>query len=468
VNGMKILNRCASVFIAASVLTASLQAEPESKIQLPATALAALEDPEKLAYLRGGVQHSRALFEISRTRYDLSTALLENEVSELEAMSVDEFLKLASEKAAWVEVRVECDVEFEEPAAFKEADEIPEPEEDERDLLGFENPFLTEGFFPDPDSPSLLSWIERFARDQGLRADVGLRVVRLVPDDSPETLYTAVYRVPAAFLGGFGPNDPGCFPEAPHRNTVFEMRYADVVFEEAGIPFSNGAGAWFDPRRSRVVVQQNISNLELVETYVNTLNAEARKLVRVQTDLYALPVAFALDLKKRFRGASAHNEMVDAIYEAMTENDGIQILASLSAIASSGQRAKTEAHVETELVTKYEVLQGKETAVTETFTFGHQFEIDPVIGLDGLSADVNLNPEFQLGEPIITTREIAGPVSGLQLQISEVERAVARFSVSTQMESGQTQLLGTVTKDLGNGPRILMCFASVDVVLTNR
>lgn len=468
---MKTLN--VVLFIVATALSSVVLAEPEADVQIPATALEALEDPEKLAFLRGGTQYSRVLFEISRTRYDISAAQLENDVNELEAMSVEEFLALAREKAASVEIRIDCDLKLNETAAFKEVveeepDEEAELREKEKDLFGFENPFEFADLDPAPDPRSLSTWLKRFAWDQGLRAEFGPRIISLFPKDAPERHYTSVYRVPASFLGGFGPNDPGCFPEDPHSKLVFSMRYADLVFEEAGIPFPEGSGAWFDPLRSRVVVQQSVTNLELVEAYLNSVNLEIRKQIRVQTDLFALPVADALQLNARFRGASDHNEMVDAIYEAMSDGDDVEILASLSVIAMSGQRAKTEAYVEKELVTKYEVIDDKETAMSETFTLGHQLEVDPVIGADGFTVDLNLNPEFQLGEPIITTREIAGPISGKPLEISEVERPVARFVTSAAVESGQTLLLGSVTKDLGNGPRVLMCFASVDVVLASR
>lgn len=412
---------------------------------IPESASSILTDVRKLAHLRGSTQFSRVLLDIEQTKYDLSTTSVgEIELEADEAQATD-WLDALREKASWLGIKIECNTELAERPAGDIA-----------------------------NGGSLLKCLEQFATTHDLSAEVGPDVVYLAATRPPR-LYSAVFRVPTDFLENQrrpgGQENLPADPFAPQVNDGPNGLIAEdarQLLESWGVIFNEGAQAWFAPHESRLVVHNTPAQLKTTEIAVNSINAGISKQIRIQTDLFALPVLKALELKDKYRGLSDHREMVKEIYELMADDANVTVVGSVSIISRSGQRAKTEAHKLKTVVVDYTVKDGLEKAVIETYNLGHVLEVDPVIGADGVTIDLNLSPMFLIGDAKFTPREVIGPVSNKPLEVIDVDFPQARFTTSATIQSGQTLFLASAAENLEAGPRVLLCFVSADVLLATR
>ncbi|MEM7010116.1 MAG: hypothetical protein AAF585_01430 [Verrucomicrobiota bacterium] len=388
------------------------------------------------------------LLEIEQTKYDLSTTKAGEIAVPKDGAKAKDLLNAFREKLSWLGIKIECDAELDDPSPIEAAEE----------------------------NGRLLDRIKQFADAQELSLEIGPGVVHLAKTQARQ-LYTVVYRVPTNFLEDMRrPDgqkkelapDPFAPQQANDGPNGLIANDARQLLESWGVEFEKGAEAWFAPHRSRVVIHNTPAQLKIAEAAINGINEGVSKQIRIQTDLFALPARDALELKAKYRGSSDYVEMVQEIYEAMSDGDRVRIIGSVSIIAKSGQRAKSEANSFKNVTVDYEDVGGQEKAVQEMFRLGHMLEVDPIIGADGVTIDLNVAPEFLVGEPTFTPRKIVGPVSGESLEVFDVDHPTAKFTTSATLQSGQTLLLGSSTKDVKEGPQVLLCFLSADIVLSSR
>ncbi|MDF1754354.1 MAG: hypothetical protein P1U89_16340 [Verrucomicrobiales bacterium] len=108
-----------------------------------------------------------------------------------------------------------------------------------------------------------------------LKYRVEPHAVTVIPLTEPGTeLFTNQYTVPPSFLSS-GARDPF----APPASTGVRAPSAKHILESAGISFSNGASAVYNPGSSSLIVRNTPDQMELVEAYIESIKGVVEKYI---------------------------------------------------------------------------------------------------------------------------------------------------------------------------------------------
>ncbi|MEX2579595.1 MAG: Amuc_1098 family type IV pilus outer membrane protein [Verrucomicrobiales bacterium] len=364
-----------------------------------------------------------------------------------------------------------------------------------------------------------------------LKYKVEAHAVVVVPLSQPDAdLFTNVYVVPPTFLsmaagdggGGGGTADP--FAAEPSTDRGIRGRQtAKEILEGAGITFTGGGSAIYNPATSQLIVRNTADQMELVEAYIESIVSGVEKQIYITSrfveigeedgeelgfdwllgpfNLGTTPRVFAgggtsgnqigtsgsedftfvnpgtqlpvginpLTAGLRSGSGAIDGNSIDALIaqasgvgdagssvapgifgisgvftdpqfqvmiRALSQKKGVDLLSAPSVMARSGQRAKIEVIREFIYPTEYDppeipnqfgsissdpLLGGGQSAGTfpvtpatptafETRNTGVTLEVDPVLGADEFTIDLNLAPEvvefdgfINYGSPIQTT-----------------------------------------------------------------
>jgi len=127
----------------------------------------------------------------------------------------------------------------------------------------------------------------------GMKFKVEPFAVMVVPiSESTTEQYTRVYKVPPDFQSLNG-SDSGSAPVAaadpfaPAASAPASMlarkKSAKDILTDQGIPFPDGASAVFNPVTSQLIIKNTAPNLDLVETFVDSLKDKAPKQIYITT-----------------------------------------------------------------------------------------------------------------------------------------------------------------------------------------
>jgi general secretion pathway protein D len=123
----------------------------------------------------------------------------------------------------------------------------------------------------------------------GLRYNVERFAVKIVPsaDIASEQLFTKTYQVPPSFekLGvaeeGAGGGDDDPFADSG-SSAVTARATPDQILQSRGIPWPEGASAFYNRGSSQLVVTNTQSNMELVDAFVESIQEEIVKQVETR------------------------------------------------------------------------------------------------------------------------------------------------------------------------------------------
>lgn len=212
-------------------------------------------------------------------------------------------------------------------------------------------------------------------------------------------LYTNVYVVPPTFTQAFQgidnpftPNDPFASPDVALTPDPVKRHNAREILESYGISFPAGTSALYNPQTSQLIVRQTLDQMNLVEAVIESLMRPVEKQILIEYHLIesnlplfpaserkATPSPVDPDSGARIAGAERSDQPIPRIPIAasLTPEQHAQLLQRLEKeklgkvrsapklLCRSGQRA--------------------EVWVADAFT-----EIDPVLGADSFSIDLNL------------------------------------------------------------------------------
>lgn len=412
-----------------------------------------------------------------------------------------------------------------------------------------------------------------------LKYKVEPQAVLVVPLSTPDAdLFTNVYVVPPTFLstdtgggggGGAAAADPFADPvDAGGGGGIVGRPTAKSILENAGITFSTGATAIYNPATSQLIVKNTQDQMELVEAYIDSIVQGVEKQIYITSRFVeiaeedadelgfdwllgpfnlgstprvfgaggtngnvsnpagaadfsfvnpanALPVGFnpvtagnrsgfqAIDsnsidalISEASGTADAASAISPAIFgiagvftdpqfqvmiRALSQKKGVDLLSAPSVMARSGQRAKIEVIREFIYPTEYDppeipnefgstatlvpgqsqgafpVTPATPTAF-ETRNTGVTLEVDPVLGADEFTIDLNLAPEvvefdgfINYGSPIQTTASNPlGFTDTVVITENRIEMPVFNTrKVTTQVTiwDGQTVALGGLIRE---------------------
>ena len=232
-------------------------------------------------------------------------------------------------------------------------------------------------------------------------------------------------------------------PFDPPKPDTRKRRTTRAVLEEQGVDFPEGASAFYHPGRGMLIVRNTADNLELVEAFLG-FGPYYPVFLRIHSEIYAVPNQLARDLSRRAGNGQGGNSGLRLIAEAVELGEAA-LFASPSLVTRSGQRAKVDAGKEVRFVGGVEVVDGVEKLVFEIVRDGLSFEVDPVLGADGITIELNVAMSVPLGEAEFRKQPILLPVSG---KVVEPEMPLfnrAQLTTATTMLSDQPQFIGTLS-----------------------
>jgi len=421
----------------------------------------------------------------------------------------------------------------------------------------------------------------------GMKYKIEPHAVLVVPvTESTTEQYTRVYKVPPDFQTLDGSGGGASAPAAPAdpfapaggaapTSTLAVRKGAKDILMGQGIPFPDGASAVFNPVTSQLIVKNTAPNLDLVETFVDSLKNKAPKLIYITTkfvevsqkntdelgfdwllgpfnipgssrafgsggtvgnspngpltnqsgayvdfpftDTAGSPVggANAVSRGLRFGTAAINPDSVDGLLKAtntassvspgvfalsgvmtdpqfqvviraLNQRKGVDLMSAPSVTTKSGQRASVEVVREFMYPTEFDPPQipqqfggnsGGSTNLTtgsssqgsfpvtpttptafEMKPIGVRMEVDPVVGPDGYSIDLNLAPEvnefegfINYGSPIQTgSTDALGNPTTIVLTENRIPQPVfstRKVQTAVTVWDGQTVAMGGLIRE---------------------
>jgi|GEM_PF-1799875 len=221
----------------------------------------------------------------------------------------------------------------------------------------------------------------------------------------PNKMETRSFRVPPDFLSlGGQPTDA----EELKKSWSDRARY---ILEEQGIAFPEGSRIFYIRGSNRLWVTQTPDNLDLIEAFIGSFCCSYAKSLAFNLHLFQADGNLIRDLLRQ-----AVYESSDAPLKQLLEGVGagtVLPVSTLRLITEGGQRATVEQVQEHQRATGFMI--GSD-AKTETFSeirsVGTRMELDPTMGADGYTIDVDLTPEHHTAAPLRREEDLLSAESG--------------------------------------------------------
>lgn len=264
----------------------------------------------------------------------------------------------------------------------------------------------------------------------------------------PEGMKSKTYVVPVDFLSLAGPqaNTPTTSVD-PFASTAPSDPFASKrgvtaqqMLQDQGIAFPQGASAIFHKRAERLTIINTPANLDQVDAFIDSItnckftHGLAFTLRLIQADGPTLR-QIAADNAATPDQAEALLTLEKLVAEGRAKS--IQVLRSET---RSGQSVTTEIGPQWMILENVKIDdQGKQTFHHQRRSAGTRFEVDPVVGPDGFTLDLNLHLEHHFAPPAIKNDD-AEKVQRVGSPAMDFHFAEATTSVT--MFSGMTKLIG--------------------------
>lgn len=198
----------------------------------------------------------------------------------------------------------------------------------------------------------------------------------------------ANFIVPPNAFQSAQPVDPFATPSAEKNDNQSD---AKTVLERYGVVFEEEASATYHPETSLLTVTQTREQMELVAAAFAGRFDRRESRIHIGTEIYELPALDALEIIESLRPQGEHTPERDALLREAAKKNQVRLVAAPTIIARSGQRAKTEELIET---VNRPTPTGEETEPAWEQAPKLSLEVDPIIGGDNYTMDINLQVTF--------------------------------------------------------------------------
>jgi hypothetical protein len=270
------------------------------------------------------------------------------------------------------------------------------------------------------------------------------------------------------------------------------------ILKDAGIPFPEGSSAVFSTANGvgLLVVTNLPESLDLVEAFTSSITHCRGAMISASVHIVQADAKLLRDLVAKAGKNSDHADVLKALEEAVTRGEakfvssgwletrsgqrtalesGIQYMvaspprldvprppksAPPAPANAAPERATVEGGVAAALLPKGLTAKHKSTRV------GLSFEVDPVIGPDGVMVDVGFDLDYHYAPPQM--RKESRPSDALRAGLSMVDFHEGKVTTAITMRSGTTRLVGLWkpegTPEFEKGDLLQAAFLRVDVV----
>ncbi len=205
--------------------------------------------------------------------------------------------------------------------------------------------------------------------------------------------------------------------------------------------------------------------------------------LQITVDFIETTPAIATEILHGEKLPTSSLEWHDTLKRLLKDGES-KLAATLNVTTKSGQRATAESVKERIYATEYNVpvgrakhapavpagLSGVDVPIPTAFEMrpvGARFEVDPVLGPDGKSIDLNIAPEFVIdlgNEP-----QLSLPTDGVERELIVMPKFYTmKVQTATAVTDGGSSLLGVLLPPAGNegpdGEKRVLCFVTARIV----
>jgi hypothetical protein len=258
---------------------------------------------------------------------------------------------------------------------------------------------------------------------------------------------------------------------APEPTFMVRMTAQDVL-KAQGIPFPDGSSATFDKTTSTLTVVNLPANMAKVEEFIDSLSL--RLPAHIQFRLHVVEAASGVvrKLGRESLAVTDHRAAWEALQAEIAAGRG-RVVESAAIETKSGQRCTVESgrlYAWANANLKPQVLEAKEekgalavpiaelVATVEREPLGLHWEIDPVLGADGYTIDVNTSVRRHSQAP---TERFDAPVArdgSLTVDAPAVDFHPLELTTAFTTQNGMWRMIGTwqpVGADGGLDPDVM-------------
>jgi hypothetical protein len=213
------------------------------------------------------------------------------------------------------------------------------------------------------------------------------------------------------------------------------------VFEEAGIVFPEGASVSYGAATSQILVRNTSENLDKVEQFLAELDDRYRPInIAFTTHVLQGPGPLLRRLTTQAASKSDHRAELDELLAAVKAGT-LQHLDTARIETKSGTRATAEQVTQHQAITEVSVNdKGDPFFTQEMRRVGLLLELEPTVGADGVTVELNIAPEFHTAAPF-EHREHVIDTQGRRLEFPLTDYHAAKVVTAITMPDGTARLL---------------------------
>jgi hypothetical protein len=250
-----------------------------------------------------------------------------------------------------------------------------------------------------------------------------------------KVMVTRTIQVPSDFLSFLGASQSPPLPKKTHNQFAFE------VLEAMGVPMPEGSSVIYAAGSDELILTNTLSNINIAQVFIGQDCAYPAKNVIFNLHLLQAKGDLIREILVLSARHANHSEELDRLLKGLTKGETTPI-ETLRIVTRGGQRATVENIREHLQRLTHNKTKNEETSVTpELRGVGSQMEIDPTVGADGTTIDINLAVEHHTAPPIPhlenLTRDDAAATVGYPLTDFHPET----INTSLTMASGTARIL---------------------------
>lgn len=281
--------------------------------------------------------------------------------------------------------------------------------------------------------------VPQFARTKIRTRDFHAPAKSNLPDDSNE-MYVRQYRLPPDILSDRSAD----LSLQTHSSDLTPRRPTDVVlkefFETQGVNFPKGASVRARNDVSGIIARNTSSNLDLIEAVVKRLLADSNKSTAFTTHVLQASGPLLRRLAAQAATKSNHRAELDELLAAV-KTGAVRHLDTARIETKSGTRATTEQGIEHIAITEVSVNEkGEPVFGQEARKNGLRIELEPTVGADGVTVELNIAPEFHTAAPF-EHREHVIDTQGRKLEFPLTDYHFAKVTTALTLPDGTARLL---------------------------
>ncbi|MCB1088472.1 MAG: hypothetical protein KDM63_15650 [Verrucomicrobiae bacterium] len=243
-----------------------------------------------------------------------------------------------------------------------------------------------------------------------------------------------------------GPSDPFAAPVAGGGGST-ESKVPELeafLTTELGIEFPEGTWVTYDTKTGALEICHQPAVVKAIETYFDQLDTYGSRQISIRVEIYQMPSRAALKIQQLCGPMDDHAPIWETV-QAMLEKGQATLVTTLSTLARSGQRSKASDVREFIYATEVDWDEKQEAVIPaafETRDVGSIFEVDPVIGGDDYTIDLNFSLEHHTVPPVMQPTTVTSPKTGKVVVVEMPEFHSKRITTQITMRDGSTKCVG--------------------------